>query len=134
MPMQRLENVEDRQAMLEESLRNIQAEFLLMQQAAMKVDVQREIMEETQKRHGDEIRELKVMAAEMREGNTRLAAQYDSIKTEITKVLLQTQETNRHAQQLNSKERLSTQRVMIEFLKWTIGAIIAAYAVTNIIQ
>lgn len=134
MPIQRLENVEQRQQVVEDSIRGMQNEFLVMQQALMKVDAQREIVEEKQQRHEEEIRELKVMASEMKQQGDRLNIQYNSIYTTILQVLQQTQETNKQTQQLNSKERLGTQRVMIEFLKWTIGAIIAAYAVTNIVQ
>ena len=133
MPLDRLKSVEDRQAEVEESIRKMQNEFLIVQQSMMRVDAQREILEETQKRHDDEIRELKVMAAEMREGNNRLSIQYNSIYTTILQVLQQTQETNKSTQQLNSKERQTTQREFLKFLTWTIGAVIAAYAVNNFI-
>lgn len=126
MPMQRLESVEERQVMLEESIRNMQNEFLLVQQSIMKVDAQREIIEETQKRHDDEIRELKVMASEMKQQGDRLNIQYNSIYTTILQVLQQTQ-------QIGSKERQSTLREMLKFLTWVITAVLGAYAVGSVI-
>jgi len=114
MPLERLKSVEERQAEVEKSIQNMQNEFLLMQTALMKVDAQREIVEETQKRHDEEIRELKVMASEMKEQGNRMSIQYNSIYTTLLQVLQQVQSDG-------TKERAATQKFWGDILKYVLG-------------
>lgn len=110
-----------------QQLQALAAEFTRLSAANIADETRMKILEETQRRHDDEIRELKVTTGAIKEHYTQILGRFDSLESKLFALVQQTQTDN-------TKERSANQRAWISLIKFVlVGTIFAlvTYAVTK---
>ncbi|WP_054955058.1 hypothetical protein [Paenibacillus dakarensis] len=108
-------------------LQTLAAEFTRLSAAAIADETRMKLLEETQKRHDDDIRELKVTTGAIKEHYTQIILRFDSLETKLFSLVQQSHTDS-------TKERSANQRAWISLIKFVLTGTIFAlvtYAVTK---
>ena len=108
-------------------LQALASEFTRLSAASIADETRLKLLEETQKRHDDDIREIKISTGAMKEHYTQILGRFDSLETKLFTLLQQSQSDG-------SKERSANQRAWISLIKYVlVGTIftLVTYAVTK---
>ncbi|WP_433943594.1 hypothetical protein [Paenibacillus sp. SN-8-1] len=104
---------------LTQQLSAFSAEFARLSAAAVADDARMRLLEETQRRHDDDIREIKVATGAMKEHYTQILGRFDSLETKLFTLLQQSQ--------IDSvKERTASQKAWLAFVRYVLGGTIIA--------
>ncbi|WP_103110289.1 hypothetical protein [Brevibacillus reuszeri] len=102
-----------------QQLQSLSAEFARLSAANVADETRLKLLEETQKRHDDEIREIKISTGAMKEHYMQILGRFDSLETKLFTLLQQTQTDG-------AKERTANQRAWISLIKYVLGGTIIA--------
>lgn len=110
-----------------QQLQSLSAEFARLSAANVADETRLKLLEETQRRHDDEIRELKVTTGAIKEHYTQILGRFDSLESKLFALVQQSQTDS-------TKERSANQRAWISLIKFVLTGTIFAlvtYAVTK---
>jgi uncharacterized protein YdcH (DUF465 family) len=111
-------NMPDQDEVIQQ-LQSLSAEFARLSAANVADDTRMKLLEETQKRHDDEIREIKISTGAMKEHYTQILGRFDSLETKLFTLLQQSQTDG-------AKERTANQRAWISLIKYVLSGTIIA--------
>lgn len=104
---------------LTQQLSAFSAEFTRLSAAAIADETRMKLLEETQRRHDEDIREIKVSTGAMKEHYTQILGRFDSLETKLFTLLQQSQ--------IDSvKERTASQKAWLAFVRYVLGGTIIA--------
>lgn len=100
-------------------LQTLASEFARLSAASVADETRMKLLEETQKRHDEEIREIRISTGAMREQYSEILKRFDSIESKLFTLLAQTHSDS-------AKERTANQRAWISLIKYVLAGTIIA--------
>lgn len=100
-------------------LQALAAEFTRLSAAAIADETRMKLLEETQRRHDEEIREIKISTGAIKEHYTQILGRFDSLESKLFALVQQSQTDG-------AKERSANQRAWISLIKYVLAGTIIA--------